>query len=463
MPSDSSCSCIAFSLCGRWVAAGTYDGQLRLLDADTATVRWSVQAHTESVTSLAWAASVVVSGSKDASVAVWNAHSSAAITRFDAGAAVFAVAINDDLVAAGCGPELDAILGFPRGKPADPAVMVWQLGSGQPPAVLRQHAETVLAVAFLNRRKLVAGSGVTHIGSRPELLLWDIGAPNAQAIGSHAAPITDLQVTLDGVLLRVLFDDGTIQQWAAAELGDGIGVSHRQEIRQVVFSMDGRRVVTTSWDDPPRLWDTASGRPIGDLAGHSTLVRTVEFAPDSRTIITGAGPKYPRPGRDTTARLWDAETGAPRGVLDQHEFPVTLARFFRGGELIVTGESDLRSAVTDIQVLHVWDAQTLNHVEQIGSHQPRDVVFFVARNDKLELRAGIDRYGIEMNQAPPYLRGQVVDGLDSAIYLTEDSETTLGWLPDIPSQFTHFASPALQPIIAVVNGADLHLYVMEKG
>jgi hypothetical protein len=39
---------------------------------------------------------------------------------------------------------------------------------------------------------------------------------------------------------------------------------------------------------------------------------------------------------------------------------------------------------------------------------------------------------------------------------------TLGWLPDIPSQFTHFASPALLPIIAVVNGADLHLYVMEK-
>ena len=38
------------------------------------------------------------------------------------------------------------------------------------------------------------------------------------------------------------------------------------------FSPDGQRVVTASWDKTARLWDAASGKPIGEPMKHDSFV-----------------------------------------------------------------------------------------------------------------------------------------------------------------------------------------------
>ena len=73
----------------------------------------------------------------------------------------------------------------------------------------------------------------------------------------------------------------------------------------MAFSPDGKTVLTGSYDKTARLWDAATGQPLGPPLTHQDTVQAVAFSPDGKTVLTGSV--------DKTARLWDAATGRPLG------------------------------------------------------------------------------------------------------------------------------------------------------
>ena len=77
--------------------------------------------------------------------------------------------------------------------------------------------------------------------------------------------------------------------------------SIKRRSRAVAFSPDGKTVLTGSDDGTARLWDAATGKPIGPPLPHQDAVNAVAFSPDGKTVLTGSW--------DKTARLWDAATG----------------------------------------------------------------------------------------------------------------------------------------------------------
>jgi WD40 repeat protein len=124
---------------------------------------------------------------------------------------------------------------------------------------------------------------------------------------------------------------------------------HTGFVYSAVFSTDGKKVVTASFDWTARVWDAATGEKLLILEGHTGGVGRATFSPDGKTILTAS--------RDDTARVWDAESGKQLLALRSHKDDavaghpsgVHAARFSPDGKKIVTASG---------KTGRVWDAAT---------------------------------------------------------------------------------------------------------
>jgi WD40 repeat protein len=71
---------------------------------------------------------------------------------------------------------------------------------------------------------------------------------------------------------------------------------HRDRVKNAVFSPDGTRILTASWDKTAKLWDAASAGLIASFA-HQDRVNNAVFSSDGTRILT-AGIRFKRCQRD---------------------------------------------------------------------------------------------------------------------------------------------------------------------
>jgi WD40 repeat protein len=77
---------------------------------------------------------------------------------------------------------------------------------------------------------------------------------------------------------------------------------HKEEVVSLMFSPDGARIISGSFDFTCRVWDVFSGAEVFEaLLGHTGVVWAVSFSPDGSQMASGS--------TDTTVRVWDAKTG----------------------------------------------------------------------------------------------------------------------------------------------------------
>jgi roadblock/LC7 domain-containing protein len=162
-------------------------------------------------------------------------------------------------------------------------------------------------------------------------------------ICKHQGPVVAVAFSPDGKKILTGSDDDTARLWDAAT-GQPLGpaLKHQGFVYAVAFSPDGKKVLTGSWDKTARLWDAATGQALGPPLPHEGWVVAVGFSPDGKKVLTGSD--------DKAARLWDAATGKPLGLALQHQGPVVAVAFSPDGKRVLTGSED--------KTARLWDAAT---------------------------------------------------------------------------------------------------------
>jgi WD40 repeat protein len=159
---------------------------------------------------------------------------------------------------------------------------------------------------------------------------------------------------------------------------------HTNEVTAVAFGAgaDGRPLLASaSRDRTVRLWDPATGDPVGDpLRGHTGRVTAAAFGvgADSRPLLASA--TY-----DGRVRLWDPTSGDPVGDPLQHTGWVTAVAFGVGAD----GRPLLASASHD-ETVRLWDPTTGTPLGDPLGGPPRSLTGLTHQVTAVAFGAGAD-------------------------------------------------------------------------
>jgi WD40 repeat protein len=118
-----------------------------------------------------------------------------------------------------------------------------------------------------------------------------------------------------------------------------------------VFSRDGK-LLAVGDGNAVTVWDVATGECCHDL-GHTYAVDGIAFAPDGRTIVTGAA--Y----TDSVVRAWDPMTGQIKGRWRGHKDGIEAIAYTRDGKLVASGSQD--------GTVRLWDPVSGKEVHRLDA------------------------------------------------------------------------------------------------
>lgn len=241
----------------------------------------------------------------------------------------------------------------------DGLIRVYDVDAGvdQQPVVLRGHDGSVNSVAFgPNGTTLVSG------GRDSTVRVWNLNAPrqppDVRRAGTGA--YFDARISPNGKLIAGASDDATTRVWPAEDPSAAPRVLSRPDdsfAYTVEFAPDSRRLVSGG-NGSLRIWDLEDeGAPPIDLIGHFAAVESASFSPDGARLATAS--------RDRTVRVWDVSDPEVRSLLALrgHRGDVKSVDYSPDGERLLSSGVDGR--------IFVWSADGYAF-ERVTSWQDND-------------------------------------------------------------------------------------------
>ncbi len=213
------------------------------------------------------------------------------------------------------------------------------------------------------------------------VLAWPVSLGAAELAG-HARQIETLLFSPDGKRLVSGGHDGRIVVWDT-ETGKPAkpGASHRLLVSGLAFSEDGSKLVSSSWDGTAVVWTRRGKSTV--FQGHEDLLNDVAITADGKRLATSSN--------DKTIRLWDVDTGRQLG---KHQFvdpvPDALA-FSPNGKTLAVGTRRRTVVLMDVDR---WEPRATLDV----GGTPRDLRFVAAGRHLLVGVRGVARWDVITNQ-----------------------------------------------------------------
>lgn len=290
-------SALATSGDGRRVLSASADGRLKLWDVTSGALLAVVAAHSRPIRGVAVSADAgrAVSASEDGTVKLWDLDEKRALATLTghAGAvtALAAASGADGIVTGG----------------ADGSVRAWDFTAKESLLVLpaREDAVAHTSLSATGRTALTVSDG-------GEMRLWDMASLAVVRRWAGGESITAAALSPDASQAFTATSEARgavrLQLWdiAAGRIVHAFD-TRAGAVISAAFSPLGMRAFSGSMLGSVQLWGTAIRRPLRELVGHTSPVRSIALSEDGRRALTSAVAPTVGPDR---VKVWDVDTGA---------------------------------------------------------------------------------------------------------------------------------------------------------
>jgi WD40 repeat protein len=210
----------------------------------------------------------------------------------------------------------------------------------------------VLTVAFVGPAVCEEPRTDRHGDPLPDGALLRLGTVRMR----HAHLTQDVVFTPDGKTVISAGLPDVIRLWDAAT-GAPRGVltgGPPGGVYSLALSPDGKTLAACNADTSITLWDLAGRRVLHTLKGHTGLARRMFFTPDGKTLISPGGDGGPGDGH---VIFWDVATGTQSARFKADEKWVVGAALSADGETLFTSGEDW--------AVHIWDVAGRKELHQI--------------------------------------------------------------------------------------------------
>lgn len=320
--------CVAYSPCGTMIATGSMDNTIRLWDANTgAPLGQPLVGHTKWISSLTWEPLHLVkdgetprlgSGSKDGTVKIWDSTRRLCL---------YTMAGHTNAVSCVKWSGSDILYSASHDK----SIKAWDItAGGKCIQTLKSHAHWVNHLSISTDHVLRKG-GFDHTSSRGSTKtdpkeLRKKAREQYQKVAQLGGRVSERLVTAS--------DDFTMYLWEPLKSAKPVCrmTGHQKLVNHVLFSPDGRYIVSASFDNSIKIWDGLKGTFIGTFRGHVAPVYQTAWSSDSRLLVSCS--------KDTTLKVWDVRTRKLNVDLPGHADEVYAVDWSLDGKKVASGGKD---------------------------------------------------------------------------------------------------------------------------
>lgn len=197
------------------------------------------------------------------------------------------------------------------------------------------------------RRVLIIFAVIAAIVGGAYILTAGAGEPRLlHTLGGHTIAVRGLVFTPDGRTLVSCGQEGTVKLWDTASGTETATLRSKQEgILGAALAPDGKTLATGGTDQTTRLWDLTSQR-LRDTLPSESWVRAVAFSPDGRTVAVGSAQSPDEDAEKAFVQLWTNPGGHEGLQLRGHgKGDIMALRFTRDGKTLLSASTDRSGGV----------------------------------------------------------------------------------------------------------------------